>query len=151
MSEQITRENQQFLRDFISGKTEIPLQDLLNQNQQFAGSLAQVILNGRTNVTAGELTAQFSAKGPIKDDIVNAIRAIQGPITQESLTEALRTPVLNGFSGVDRNGNGALSIKEFINEFQELSGAQPVNVPEGQRVSPLQTPGGNKRQGVHLD
>ncbi len=140
--EQIIRETQQFLRDFISGKTEIPLQDLLNQNQQVASVLAEGLLNGRTNVAARELTAQIDGNHPVRKDVVNAIRAIRGPITQESLTEALRTPVLNGLSGVDRNGNGALSIKEFIKEFQELGGSQPVNVPEGQRVSPLQTPGG---------
>lgn len=140
MSEQINKETLQFVRDFISGKTEIPLQALLNQNQQFAGVLAEGLLHGRTNVTATELTAQIDGNHPIRKDIVNAIRAIRGPITQESLTEALRTPVLNGVAGADRNGNGGLSIQELGREYQELTGNRPVDIPQGQQVPPLRTP-----------
>lgn len=141
MSGQMNKEALQFVRDFISGKTEIPLRDLLNQNQQIAGVLAEGLLNGRTNVTAGELTAQIDGNHPIRKDVVNAIRAIQGPITQESLTEALRTPVLNGLAGADRNGNGGLNIQELAREFQELKG-NGMDIPNGQQVPPLRTPGG---------
>ena len=142
MSGLMNKEALQFVRDFISGKTEIPLRDLLNQNKLIASVLAEGLLNGRTNVTAGELTAQIDGNHPIRKDVVNAIRAIQGPITQESLTEALRTPVLNGLAGADRNGNGGLNIQELAREFQEMKGDKPVDIPNGQQVPPLRTPGG---------